>query len=356
MEEVIDAVVPATPALPVSSLLIVDEDTQIGAARRAAVTIGHAQGLDTEALGRLAIIATEAATNMLRHANRGVMVVRALIGPPRGVEILALDRGPGMVDVSRAMTDGYSTSGTAGQGLGAMRRLASEFEVYSIPGMGTALFTRVSVGAAARPGRARRAPSLDDRLGAICVALRGEMLSGDAWGVQVHGGRTALIVVDGLGHGVAAHAVSVQAVASFGKTSARRPLDALTEMDAALRGSRGAAVTLATIDEDTQQVHFAGVGNVDARVANGPRTEHFVPQNGIVGHAMPTPRSPSVPWPVGGRLVMHSDGVSNRWRLESYPGLATAHPALIAGVIFRDFRRERDDATVLVVAPQPRPA
>jgi len=54
------------------------------------------------------------------------------------------------------------------------------------------------------------------------------------------------------------------------------------------------------------------------------------------------------PWPPGARLVMHSDGVSARWRIDSYPGLASLHPALLAGVIVRDFARERDDVTVLV--------
>ena len=350
MEEVIAAV---PPVMSASSLLILDEDTQIGAARRAAVTMGHAQGLDTETLGRLAIIATEAATNMLRHADNGVMVVRALIGPPAGVEVLALDRGPGIVDVPRAMADGFSTSGTAGQGLGAIQRLASQFAIYTHPGIGTALFARVTNQGGPRPTRVPRAPTLDDRLGVICVPLRGEVLSGDAWRVQVQGPRTSVLVVDGLGHGPAAHAVSVKAVASFAKHGNRPPLESLAALDTAIRGSRGAAITIATVDEAAQHVRFAGVGNVDARVANGARTEHFVPQNGIVGHAMPTPRSPTVPWPAEGRLIMHSDGISNRWRLESYPGLATAHPTLIAGVIFRDFRRERDDATVLVLSANP---
>lgn len=348
MEEVIGAV---APVLSASSLVILDEDTQIGAARRAAVTMGHAQGLVTEALGRLAIITTEAATNMLRHADSGIMTIRALIGPPAGVEILALDRGPGIPDVKRAMGDGYSTSGTAGQGLGAILRLANQFALYSMPGIGTALFARVTKDGPPRPSRAPRPPSLDDRVGVVCVPLRGEELCGDAWRVQVHGPRTSVLVVDGLGHGAAANAVSVSAVARFMQTSHRPALESLAAIDAAIRGSRGAAITVATIDEAERHVRFAGVGNVDARVANGERTEHFAPQNGIVGHAMPTPRSPTVPWPADGRLIIHSDGISNRWRLESYPGLATAHPALIAGVIFRDFRRERDDATVMVVAP-----
>ena len=45
---------------------------------------------------------------------------------------------------------------------------------------------------------------------------------------------------------------------------------------------------------------------------------------------------------------MHSDGVKTHWTLEDYPGLVRRHPGLVAGLLFRDFRRERDDATVIV--------
>jgi hypothetical protein len=92
---------------------------------------------------------------------------------------------------------------------------------------------------------------------------------------------------------------------------------------------------------------------VDGRVLTPDGSTHLIPQNGIIGHTMPTLRSTSTPWPSGSRLVMHSDGVSARWRLDAYVGLWNAHPALIAGVVFRDYARARDDATVLVLADGP---
>ena len=61
----------------------------------------------------------------------------------RGVEILALDKGPGIRDLERSLRDGYSTAGGAGTGLGAISRLSSEFDVYSPPGKGTALLARI---------------------------------------------------------------------------------------------------------------------------------------------------------------------------------------------------------------------
>src|SRR5947209_4015748 len=118
-----------------STLVIIDEQTQIGGARRSAVEIGHASGLSADAVGRLAIVVTEAATNIIRHAGHGVMVFRPLVSESSAtIEVLALDKGPGISDVARAMGDGFSTSGTAGHGLGSMRRLAEMFAIYSQPG------------------------------------------------------------------------------------------------------------------------------------------------------------------------------------------------------------------------------
>ena len=94
---------------------------------------------------------------------------------------------------------------------------------------------------------------------------------------------------------------------------------------------------------------FCGVGNVDARVVTLETNRHMVPQNGIVGHTMPRVTAAELSWPADGRLIMHSDGISSLWRLDRYPGLLARHPALLAGVLFRDFARARDDATVLVV-------
>jgi anti-sigma regulatory factor (Ser/Thr protein kinase) len=317
--------------------LIIDEQSQIGAARRCAVEMAHTGGLSADAVGRLAIAVTELATNIIRHAGHGVIVLRAL-SPESGpaVEVLALDNGPGIPDVKRAMRDGFSTSGTAGQGLGGVQRLADMFEIYSQRDKGTALVARVGE----RPrslARKRRVSSLGDRVGVVCVPLRGETECGDAWRIVA-------------GHGPDAAATAAIATAMFPRLAHGPPEATLSRMSEAMRASRGAALSVAVIDEAARLTRFSGVGNVDGRVLVDGRTEHLIPQNGIVGHTMPAVQSSNVPWPAGARLVMYSDGITSRWRLDAYPGLITAHPALVAGVIYRDFRRDRDDATVLVLA------
>ena len=342
----------ALPPSP-STLLIIDEQTQIGAARRCAVELGHSHSLSADAVARLAIAVTEAATNIIRHAGHGVMVLRALLSQNNPmIEVLALDRGPGIPDVTRAMRDGFSTSGTAGHGLGGMQRLAELFEIYSQPDKGTALVARIGN----RPPSSERTAhvaSLDDRVGVVCVPLRGETECGDAWRIVVAQQLVSVLLVDGLGHGPEAAATAAVATNMFRRIASEPPEAALLAMSEAMRRSRGAAVSVTLIDQAARLTRFSGVGNVDGRVIALAGTEHLTPQNGIVGHNMPTVRSVKVPWPAGARLVMHSDGITTRWRLDAYPGLMTAHPALVAGVIYRDFGRDRDDATVLVLGDDP---
>ena len=347
MEGVIDQVSTVAGS---SMWLDIDEQSQIGAARRFAVSLGHARGLGTDAVGRLALVVTEAATNIVRHAGHGVIVLRTLDGGgTAAVEMLALDKGAGIYDVERAMRDGYSTGGTAGKGLGAIQRLSEVFEIHSQRGAGTALLARI--GERTGPSnRARRVASIDDRLGAICIPVREETECGDAWRIVVSSRRVTMMLVDGLGHGPEAAAAAAAATAVFPKLANGSPEAALTAFDTALRGSRGAALSMAVVDEAARATRFCGVGNVDGRVLAGGVTEHLVPQAGIVGHKMPMLRSTSSSWPLRARLVMHSDGVLARWRMDAYPGLMTAHPALVAGVIYRDFARDRDDATVLVLS------
>jgi len=346
MESLID---PGVTVAGASVRVDVDEQSQIGAARRCAVALARAQRLGSDAIGRLAIVVTEAATNIVTHAGRGFIVLRGLVsGDSAGVELLALDTGPGIPDVARAMRDGYSTTGTAGQGLGGMMRLADLFAMHSERGLGTGLLARISDRARKSPGGRPVATSEED-LGVVCIAVRGETECGDAWRIVVERQRISLLVVDGLGHGPDAAAAAAIATATFPQCASKPTETAVVALDAAMRGTRGAALSVVVIDTASRRAQFSGIGNVDGRVLAGAATEHLVPQNGIVGHGMPVPRSINVGWPAGALLVLHSDGIQPRWRAESYEAEAPVHPGLLAGLIYRDFARDRDDATVVVL-------
>ena len=190
---------------------------------------------------------------------------------------------------------------------------------------------------------------MDERVGVVCVPLRGEIECGDAWRIVAGRGRISVLLVDGLGHGPEAAIAASAATTAFQRLANGSPDDALVALDTALHETRGAALSVVMIDETLRTMDFSGVGNVDGRILADRATQHLMPQSGIVGHGMPKLRSTEASWPAGGRLVLHSDGILARWRSESYPGLTAAHPALLAGVIYRDFARDRDDATVVVL-------
>lgn len=337
-------------AVPLSALSIT-ETSQVGEARRLISASARRLGFDETREGKVAIVVTEMAGNLVKHAGGGELVVRALrSGEIDGIEILALDRGPGMADLARSRRDGYSTAGSPGTGLGAISRLSDHFEAYSAPGQGTALLSQLWTSPLPRQGEK---PSGD--WGAVCLPVRGEEASGDGMDIQLRPGGWRLLVADGLGHGPFAREASQRAVAASRQDPDGSPSHLLEDCHAALRSTRGAAVAVADVDLEAKTVRFAGIGNITGVIDGTGRSQHLVSLNGIVGQGAAKIREFSYPWPDGALLILTSDGLSNRWRLDAYPGLVARHPSLIAGVLYRDFGRPRDDATVVVVRERHQP-
>jgi anti-sigma regulatory factor (Ser/Thr protein kinase) len=315
----------------------VEDESAVGEARRVARRLSAEAGLDARASERAAIVATEAARNAVRHGKGGYAALRALDGPPDGIEILVVDRGQGIADVGAAMRDGHSTAGSPGQGLGAIRRLSTAFDLWSAPGKGTAVLAEVRVAEAAPP---------QVEAAVVCVARAGEMVCGDAWAVAEHGDRTVLALVDGLGHGALAHDAAVAAVDAVRRHAALAPAEIVRLAHDALRSTRGAALAVLDV-ANGGAVRFAGIGNVSASIVADGSARRFVSMSGTVGHEIRKVNEFAYDWPDGGVLVMHSDGLAQHWELGGYPGLASRAPALVAGVLLRDFNRGRDDVTVL---------
>jgi anti-sigma regulatory factor (Ser/Thr protein kinase) len=334
----------------------ITEASQVAAVRRTALQMAHYAELSEPETGALALVATEAATNLVKHAQAGRVLLRALDeaeGP--GVELLALDTGPGMAQVEQCLQDGYSTAGSPGTGLGAITRLATLWDLYSVPGRGTALLARVVHRAGVVPtGRQpRRSASVPLAVGVVCVPYPGETVCGDAWMVAQQAERCLVLVADGLGHGLAAADAAYAVVQACRQHCTRTPEELLATAHAAAQGTRGAAVGIAEINVATRVIRFAGVGNIAGVVWTAAGSRGMASHNGIVGHDMRRRQMFTYPWSPDAVVVLHSDGLQSRWRLDAYPDLARRHPSLIAGVLYRDFTRERDDVTVLAVAAVP---
>jgi anti-sigma regulatory factor (Ser/Thr protein kinase) len=321
----------------------VREASQVAAARRDAMAVAQRNGFDEGDVGRVALVTTELATNLVKHGDGGEILVGAYEdGAASGVEILALDRGRGMANVAACLRDGYSSAGTAGQGLGAVIRQSQLVDVASWPGVGTGVLARIEP---RRPSSAPTPPS--PGWGAVCVAKPGEAVCGDSWTVAGKGRALTLLIADGLGHGTGAAAASTEAVRIFHRFQGHLVPTLLDYIHGGLRATRGAAVSIARLDPTGGKVIFAGIGNVAGVLAAKGELKRMVSMPGTAGHNARNIRAFEYPF-ANGLAILHSDGLSTSWTLARYPNVETAHPTLIAGLLYRDFARGRDDATVLV--------
>ena len=312
-------------------------------ARRRAGALAERLGFGETARGNLALVVTEVASNLAKHAPGGQLIVQ-VVGDDgrRGLDVLSLDRGPGISRPDQALRDGYSSAGSAGIGLGAIARLADIFDIHSTPGRGTTLLARLW------PDAARGAPP-DPALeiAGLSVPVHGEVECGDDWARAPRPDGVLLLVVDGLGHGAGAAEAAARAVELFQDHRGLGPAAILECLHAGLRSTRGAAAAVVEVDLERGVARYAGVGNVAASIVDGTAVRHLVSHGGTLGHEARRFAEFSYPFARTALLVVHSDGLQHRWNLEAYPGLAARHPALIAATLYRDFRRERDDVTVV---------
>jgi hypothetical protein len=270
------------------------------------------------------------------HAGGGEMLLQSLgVGEDAVVELLAIDKGPGMHDVQQCLRDGYSTAGTRGEGLGAVQRLADEFDIYSHPGEGTVVMARFGKTGALR-------------YGAISVPLEGEYECGDGWHIVQGPEGIALLVVDGLGHGPFAAEAARTAIDSFNSAPFSAPQDVMTRSNSLMSKTRGGAAACASISNG--KLSYAGVGNISGSLIAPGKSTGLVSQNGTLGMGQRRAQQFEYAVAPGALLIMHSDGISARWELKNRADLMICHPAVIAGVIYRDHGRSRDDATVVVLA------
>lgn len=323
--------------------LLITESSQIAQARRAVATLATRQGFSEEDAGRAALVAMEICSNLLKHGGGGELIAQPLArGASSGVGLLGLDKGPGIADLAKCLRDGFSTGGSPGTGLGAINRLAQVFDVYSQPGHGTAVLAQLWPD--------NRAP-LDAALeiAAIVVSKSGEIECGDAWCYVERAGGALVMGVDGLGHGLLAAQAASTACEVFLTEKTRAPAAVLERVHANLRTTRGAAAIVMQIDWDQGQLLAAGVGNMVAAIVEGNSAKRIPSYNGIVGHASPRIRELSYAISPAAVVVFHSDGLTTSWQPERYPGLMQHPCATIAGVLYRDCKRGRDDCLVVAL-------
>jgi anti-sigma regulatory factor (Ser/Thr protein kinase) len=329
-----------SPASPLA--LIVGDSSHASAVRLALQRMATDLEFDPTRAGRVAIVATEAVTNMLRHGGGGTFSARALSrGDALGIEMLAIDTGVGMRDFAGSAVDGVSTGGTPGTGLGAIGRLTDELEVRTGHDDGTVL----------RMVLWNREPPADAsgyQVGAVLVAKEGESACGDAWAMEPHADGATFMVADGLGHGIEASRAASQAIEVLRNHPEYPAIRLLDLAHGRLRPTRGAALAVFRHDRSLGEVSFAGVGNISVTLVEPETRRAMVSHNGIVGHNMARSEEYRYPWARGALLIAHSDGLESRWDLGAFPGVVTHHASIIAATLYARHTRKRDDVVVMV--------
>lgn len=325
-------------------MIEVTESSQTGEARRRVAEFAQDLQLGEIRSGAAALAATEMATNLVKHAGNGTLLLQCVKeNGNSGLRLIAIDKGPGIADVAKALEDGHSTAGSLGTGLGAVRRASDMFEIYSAIGVGTLI--RADFWPERRPDSS--APR-NVHTAAVSEPLQGELECGDGWGYRRFSESLVLMVVDGLGHGTFAAEAAREAERVLANAQTDSPLQILQDIHDALKKTRGAAVAVARLQESKGLLCFAGVGNISASIVSPGVSRSLPSHNGTVGHHMPRVQEFTYPWNADSVVILHTDGLTSRWDLERYPGIWAKHPSLISAMLHRDFSRQRDDVTVLV--------
>ncbi|MCC9137460.1 SpoIIE family protein phosphatase [Pontibacter silvestris] len=306
-------------------------------------------------VGKINIIISEMLSNLAKHSPTGGELLVKPVGTKynnEAFEIICLDNGPGISDPIRMMEDGVSTSGTAGEGLGAIKRQSDVFDLYSHPSLGTVLLSRVNKG---RKTVSAEAVSAKVEVGYVIVPKPTERICGDGFALVEQGPNMYLLALDGLGHGTHANEAAQQAATSFISHPNIDPANSLRDIHNQIKRTRGAVGLRADISIHTQRITYCGVGNIagkmfslDGSSINSPY-KSIISYNGILGHNVPnTLNNQQLDWGRNKLLVLHSDGLKSRWDLAKYPNLQRHHPTTIASVIYKDNSRQTDDTLVVV--------
>ena len=299
-----------------------------------------------EESGKINIIVSELCTNLIRHANGGEILFKAIEenGTTQGVEILSIDKGVGMKYPEKMLVDGVSTFGSSGEGLGAIKRLSHEFDIYSIPRSGTIVLSRFFK----KVKKERHPETRKLKIAGVTVAKAGQALSGDAWALIEKSGGILVMAADGLGHGQEANEAAVAAIAVFENSQGPSMVDVLKEIHQSIKKSRGIVGGLLKFDLQDSTLSFCGVGNIGGKIISEGRIKNLLSYNGTIGHSMPNSlHIHNFELQSRDMILVHSDGLQSRWDLGKYPSIGAHDPAIIAAILYRDYSRGNDDTLVV---------
>lgn len=324
----------------------IDDRSLVAFIKREIHNLALESGFSAHRAGETDIIVAELTSNLIKFPGCGELLYRVnKLADHNEIEIFCLDNGTGIANVNKIMNDGYSSVNTLGQGLGAIKRLSNDFQIYSLRNWGTVQYVKICETADYVP------PPIIKNLNfsAISVNCPGERVCGDGYLVKETMGGFQIFVGDGLGHGTYAHEAVEQAKKIFKMSRDSDPVMILREIHEGVKKTRGLVATIASVNYKSDKWSICGIGNISTRIYYGIDNKTYTPYNGIVGHNIPrTLNSTMVPYQKHQMIVMHSDGLRTRWSLSDLLSILKHDPGLVAASIYKGTVRGNDDATILV--------
>ncbi|GAB3707450.1 serine/threonine protein kinase [Spirosoma flavus] len=308
--------------------------------------LGIQAGFQPQRLSEIDLIAAEIATNLVKHAGGGEILVRCFqTSDNAGLELISIDNGPGMTDPAKMMQDGISTTNTLGHGLGSIHRLADQAQLYSLKGWGTILLARIYKKPLVKFPTAKT--SFEYR--SVLVAKPGEAVCGDGCYVKQTGTHIKLFLGDGLGHGPDAYQVVQAAINAFRYCPDQLPADIVRHIHRSVNKTRGLVGSVVVYDTQSRHWNWCGVGNIATRISSATFSKNFLSYNGIIGMNLPgAMNNHLLPIERGQLLIMCSDGIQSRWDISRYTSISRYDLSILAAAIYKDYSRQTDDTSVFV--------
>lgn len=291
------------------------------------------------------IVVSELTSNIIKHAKKGELLYRLSSEDDLPLlEIICIDEGPGIKDISHSMRDGISSTNTLGQGIGSVTRLSNVAQFYSAPDWGTIVYCRF------HPLLTQKSKTEKYLLRCLNVAIPGETVSGDGCVIKHTSYGFHLMLGDGLGHGQHAKQAVDDAIDSIRNSMENDPALLLKKISADVKKTRGLVATILKLDNHSGHWEICGVGNITARLYSGIVFNNYMGNNGIVGHNLPG-RLENTLYPAERRQqwILCSDGLRSKWDISQYPLILKYDPMMLAACLYKDFCRRTDDVSVLIL-------
>jgi anti-sigma regulatory factor (Ser/Thr protein kinase) len=325
------------------AVLIANDRSYFAILKKEVHSLVVSAGFSDRKIGEIDIIVAELVSNLVKHSGGGSLLVKLIEEEGlQGVELVAIDNGPGMTDITRMVADGVSTKNTLGQGLGAMKRLSQVFQVYSQKNWGTIILCRIFETDLPKFNK----PPLCS-VKTVIIPKTGESSCGDGFVSKSNKETIKLFLGDGLGHGPEAEKAIVTACDAFLKCEEESPSEIIRYINSHVKKTRGLVGTVAAYSVREKKWQLCGVGNISTLVRSPSNSRMYSSYNGIIGLNVPnTLKNQEVDREDEQVIIMCSDGIKSRWDGAQYPAIMRYDLTMLTAALLKDFARYTDDMSV----------